>query len=189
MNRAASIIVMFLVAACGLSVLICFWPDQKAQQSQAVFSYLQFVAMLILALLTYWYVTATQQYVETTRQQLADQNMPPKISVTRHWYPTTNPFVASFVMEIANPSVRTTSVRIKAVRIRQEPATEFCFEMADRTTIDRVTIPARDLLYVIVKATFQGIPILHIHNPTEKIAVLTFDDVFHGTLEPVIHQL
>lgn len=85
--------------------------------------------------------------------------------------------------------MRTTSVRIKAVRIGQEPATELCFEMTDRTTIDRVTIPARDLLYVMVKATFQGIPILHIDSPTEKVAILTFDDVFHGTLEPVIHQL
>lgn len=181
--------VLILLFVGSIAGTYHFWPSNEDQRSAAFFSLLQFIAAFALIVVTFLYVTATQQLVETTQQQLSDQNRPPKITVTRHWYPTTNPFVASFVMEIANPSVRATRVTIKAVRIRQEPATEFCFEMTDRTTIDRVTIPARDLLYVMVKATFQGIPILHIDNPTEKIAVLTFDDVFHGTLEPVIHQL
>jgi len=166
-----------------------FWPSNKDQRSAAFFSLLQFIAAFALIVVTFLYVTATQQLVETTQQQLSDQNRPPKITVTRHWYPTTNPFVASFMMEIANPSVRATRVTIKAVRIGQEPAKEFCFEMTDRTTIDRVTIPARDLLYVMVKATFNGIPILHIDNQTEKAATLTFEDVFHGTLQPVVYQL
>jgi hypothetical protein len=186
MNRAASVIVMFLVAACGLSVLICFWPDQKG--SAVAGSFLLFAvrrhadscAANVLvrgsdATVCRGNTAAACRSKQTAEDQRDQALVPDNESVRR---------------ELCDGNrVRTTSVRIKAVRIGQEPATELCFEMTDRTTIDRVTIPARDLLYVMVKATFQGIPILHIDSPTEKVAILTFDDVFHGTLEPVIHQL
>ncbi len=181
--------VLILTFVAGTVGTIYFWLSNKDSRLTVFLSFLQFVAVFALIWLTFLYVAATHEYVKATQEQLSDQNRPPRISVTRHWYPTTNPFVASFVMEIANPSVRATRVTIKAVRVGQEPATEFCFEMTDRTTIDRVTIPARDLLYVMVKATFHGIPILHIDNQTEKVAALMFENVFHGTLQPIMHQL
>ncbi|MFZ0817269.1 MAG: hypothetical protein WAM78_17235 [Candidatus Sulfotelmatobacter sp.] len=180
--------VLILTFVADTAGTIYFWLSNKDSRLTVFLSFLQFVAVFALIWLTFLYVAATHEYVKATQEQLSDQNRPPSISVTRHWYPTTNPFVASFVMEIANPSVRATRVTIKAVLIGQEPATEFCFEMTDRTAIDRVTIPAKDLLYVMVKATFHGIPILH-DNQMKRVAALTFEDVFHGTLQPIVYQL
>ena len=112
MSRAVSIVAMVLLAALGFSALMHFWPDQKYQQSQAVFSYLQLVVTLILAMLTYWYVSATNSLV-------AAQNTPPSIKVTlvtQHL--GSSPTVTfQFSLTIANPSTRGTGVEAESVTI------------------------------------------------------------------------
>jgi hypothetical protein len=179
---------LILIFFGGLAGTYYFWPSEQGQRSAAFNSLLQFVAAFALIGLTFLYVTATMKYVQATQQQVDDQNRPPKFTVIRHYYPQTDPFTTSFVMEIANPSVRTTSVTIKAVHIGQESARELCFEIGGSNT-ERVTIAARDLTNVIVKATFDRIPIWDTGNQKKETAALVFEEVFHGSLPPLMYQL
>ena len=180
-------VVLILLFVGGIVGTVYFWPSNQEQRSSAFFSLLQFLAALFLIVLTFMYVKATQHYVEATQQQVLDQNQAPKFTVTRYWYQT-QPFRANFAIEIANPSVRTTSVSIKAVRIGETQASELCFEVSQRQG-DRATIPARDLINVIVIAKFEGIPIWNSSRQTKEVASFVFEDVFHGTLAPLTYQL
>jgi magnesium-transporting ATPase (P-type) len=180
-------LLLLIVFLMGLVGTYYFWPHTGDHQSGAFFSFLQFLAAFALILLTFLYVVSTQRYVEQTQEVLSDQNRAPKISITRHYYPQTDPFIANFVVEIANPRVRATSVTIKKVQIGQENSTELHFEI-NQSSRDRATIQARDLIEVIVKARFDRIPIL-VTTSQERSAVLTFEDVFHGTLRPITYQL
>jgi len=174
--------VLIVVFLTGIVGAYCFWPSNKDQQPTALFSLLQYVAAFALILLTFLYVTATQDYLKATREQLADQNREPKITVITHHYPQTDPFIVNFEIEIANPSVRATSVTIKSVQIGPHLAADSCFEI-NQARRSRATIPARELASVALKATFDSVPIeLH----TKQRTVLTFEDIFHGTLSPVI---
>ncbi len=190
MTRRATVgaLMIALLALVGLAVLIIFWPGQKEQKSVAVFSYLQFCGTLALVLLTFIYVNATQRYVEVTQQQITEQNRQPKIRVISCFYPQVNPFVTSFEVEIANPSIKTTSIAIKEVNIDAQPAREIYFEVCERHEV-RLAVPARDLLSVRVKADFgDSIPILWA-GERKPIAALVFEDVYHGILEPVRYQM
>lgn len=121
---ATALIVIFVTGVAGT---LHFWPSARDQQILAFFSILQFLATFALILLTYVYVNETRKYVATAQQQINEQNREPTIRVISHLYPTTTPFVASFEVEIANPSIRATSVTIKAVNIDQEVAKEVYF--------------------------------------------------------------
>lgn len=182
---AVLLLVLFLG---GLAGTIYFWPSSRDQRIASFFSLLQFVAAFALVLLTFIYVRATQIYVEATHEQLKDQNREPQITVLRRWYPQIRPFVAEFVVEIANPSVRATSISIKSVQIGEDLARHAEF-LQGQTATDRVTIPARDLLTFGVKATFDGIPIFGNKSQLADTAILNFEDVFHGRLRPAAHKL
>jgi hypothetical protein len=175
-------LVLVLLFVGGIAGTYHFWPSNEDQRSAAFFSALQFIAVFALIWLTFLYVTATLQLVETTQQQLSDQNRPPKISVIQHYFPQADPFSVTFEIEIANPSVRATSVTIKSVQIGPHLAADSCFEI-NQARRSRATIPARELASVALQATFDSVPIeLHAKQRT----VLTFEDIFHGTLSPVI---
>lgn len=175
---AVALIVVFIAGIVGTYF---FWPANKDQRATAFFSLLQFVAAFALVLLTFLYLA-------TAQKQLADQNRAPVINVTRHDYPQIAPFVMRLVVEMVNPSARTTSIGIKGVRVGQEDVVEFHF-LLDQASRDKVTIPARDLLYVLVNATFDGIPIWSTQRQTKEVVTLTFEDVFHGRLRPITYQL
>lgn len=160
----------------GLLGLWYFWAD-KNQRPAVFFSFLQSVATIALLLLTYLYVRATQE-------QLADQNRPPKICITRYYYPETDPFTVNFQIEIANPSVRATSIGIKSIRMGGATAREAHFEI-EQTRKERITIQARDLINVILKAQ-NFTPPGPIMLGLKTKAILEFDDVFHGLLPVMI---
>jgi hypothetical protein len=111
MTITAFVLVLLFVG--GIAGTYYFWPSNGDQRSAAFFSVLQFIAVFALVWLTFLYVTATQQLVETTQQQLSDQNRPPKISVIQYHFPQADPFSVKFEIEIAKPSIRATSLRIK----------------------------------------------------------------------------
>lgn len=177
--------VLILIFVVGIGGACYFWGSTEDEHRTAFFALLQFIAAFALILLTYFYVAATQQYVETARAQLADLNKPPKITVVADRLKWANS-PAQFFVEIANPSVRATSVAVKSVQVGHQSAQNVCF-VQDQRECSRVTIPARDLIGVGIKMTFQVSPVeiavLH------ETAILEFEDVFHGKLPPVQVQL
>jgi hypothetical protein len=180
-------VVLILIFVCGLGGSIFFWPSIRDERLSAFFSLLQFIAAFALILLTFLYVTTTKAILTATREQTADQNRAPRISVVAHWYPQTNPFVINFALEVANPSVRATSLRVHSVRIGEVLARSTYFEVNQRNEY-QVTIPARDLVKVIVKADNFDPPVpITIGFKTKTF--LLFEDIFHGMLPPVVTEL
>jgi hypothetical protein len=180
-------LVLVLLFVGGIVGTYHFWPSNEDQRSAAFFSVLQFIAVFALVWLTFLYVTATQQLVETTQQQLSDQNRPPKISVIQYHFPQADPFSVNFEIEIANPSVRATSLRIRSIQIGEVFAHDVYFEV-DQSRKARITVPARDLANVIVKAgNFDCRVPIALGSKTRTL--LTFDEIFHGTLPFVITEV
>ena len=179
--------VLVLLFVGGIAGTSHFWPSNEDQRSAAFFSALQFIAVFALIWLTFLYVTATLQLVETTQQQLSDQNRPPKISVIQYYFPQADPFSVTFEIEIANPSVRATSLRITSIQIGEVLARDVYFEV-DQSRKAKITVPARDLANVIVKAeNFDSRVPIAIGSKTRTL--LTFDEIFHGALSPVITEV
>jgi len=180
-------LVLVLLFVGGIAGTHHFWPSNEDQRSAAFFSILQFIAVFALVWLTFLYVTATQQLVETTQQQLSDQNRPPKISVIQYHFPQADPFSVNFEIEIANPSVRATSLRIRSIQIGEAFARDIYFEV-DQTRKVRTTVPARDLANVMVKAeNFDSRVPIALGFKTRTL--LTFEEIFHGTLPSVIIEV
>jgi hypothetical protein len=178
MKILAYLLVVVFIA--GLAGSFFFWPPIKDQRPAAFFSLLQFVAAFALVLLTFLYVTATQKSLTATNQQLADQNQAPHISVIQYYFSQVAPSVVNFEIEIANPSVRATSLGVKGVQIGEVLARFVCFEL-DQVRNNRVIVPARDLVNVVVKAENFNPPV-PIAVGLKTKTVLTFEEVFHGKL-------
>ena len=183
MNRLRNRLILIFLA--GVSGTFHFWPSDTQHKEAAFFSLLQFVAAFALILLTFLYVTATQANLEATKEQLADQNSPPKITITYNYVPGSDPFVMAFEVQAANPSVRATSLAVKSLQIGEFSAREMYFEV-NQTRMGRITIQARDLMNVIVKATNFNPPGVPITIGSKTPAVLTFEDIFHGPLSVVV---
>jgi hypothetical protein len=166
--------IIFVVAMAGACY---FWPPGRDQRSNAFFSLLQFLAASGLILLTFLYVRAV-------RDQLATDNRPPVIVMTEHHFPDIDPFSLSLRIQIANPSSKATSVAITSVKIGQVIAREVHFEFGDRLT-QRITVAARDLRNVTLRATNFDPPGIPIELGRKTDAVLVFNDVFHGDLSPI----
>ncbi|MGA8212610.1 MAG: hypothetical protein WB799_03385 [Candidatus Sulfotelmatobacter sp.] len=178
---------LIAVFVAGLAGSYFFWPGDKSQRPTAFFSLLQFIAVFAVVLLTFLYVTATQTILDATRQQLADQNREPKISVISHYFPQADPFSVNFQIEIANPSVRATSLSIKSIQIGEVTAQDVYFE-GDQGRTSRITVPARDVLRVLIKAQRFNPPIpVELSRKTKTL--LIFDEIFHGTLQSVITEV
>jgi hypothetical protein len=64
-------ILLALIFVGGIAGSYYFWPSDRGQEANAFFSVLQFLAAFGLIFLT-------SLYVKTAREQLADQNRPPK---------------------------------------------------------------------------------------------------------------
>jgi hypothetical protein len=96
------------------------------------------------------------------------------------------PFVGRFEIEIANPSVRATSVGVTSVKIGETVARLVYFEL-DQGNMTRVTIGARDLKTVVVKAENFDVP-TPITLGRKTKALITFTEVFHGVLPPRIDR-
>jgi len=94
---ASLLIVIFIV---GLAGSYFFWPGDKNHRPMTFFSLLQFVAAFSVVLLTFLYVTATRTLLETTKQQLSDQNREPKISVISSFCSQVTPFSLNFQIEM-----------------------------------------------------------------------------------------
>jgi hypothetical protein len=185
MTITAFVLVLLFVG--GVAGTYYFWPSNEDQRSAAFFSALQFIAVFALVWLTFLYVTATQQLVETTQRQLSDQNRPPKISVIQYHFPQADPFSVNFEIEIANPSIRATSLRIRSIQIGEVFARDVDFEV-DQSRKARITVPARDLANVIVKAeNFDARVPIELGFKTRTL--LAFDEIFHGTLPPVVTEV
>jgi len=180
-------LVLALVFVAGIAGAYFFWPPNRDQWPTAFFSLLQFIAAFSLVLLTFLYVAATQSTLKTTQEQLADQNRAPKISVIRYHYPQADPFIVKFEIEIANPSVRATSLGVRSVQIGDVFAREIYFEV-DQARKARINVPARDLANVIVRAENFNPPV-PITLGLKTRALLTFDEIFHGTLPSVITEV
>jgi hypothetical protein len=168
------LLVIFVAAMAGSWY---WWPVSQDQQSNAFFSLLQFFAASGLILLTFLYVKAV-------RDQLANDNRPPRIVMTEYHYPNMNPFVLSLRIQIANPSARATSVAISSLKMAQITAREVHFEFDDKLT-QRVTVSARDLRNVTVRAANFDSPGIPIELGRKTDAILVFNDIFHGDLSPI----
>ena len=142
MKLVACLLIVVFIA--GLAGSYFFWPSNKDQRPMAFFSLLQFVAAFAVVLLTFLYVTATQTILKATKQQLSDQNREPKISVISHYCPQVVPFSLNFQIEIANPSMRATSLSITSIQIGKVAAQDVYFEV-DHGRTSRITVPARDI--------------------------------------------
>jgi len=188
-NKWMNIVGVVLIAllAGGIAATLYFWPSNREAQSAAFFSLPQSVASFALIFLTFLYVAATQKYVPATQEQLADQNRAPKITVMQYYVPETDPFGWHFDVEIANPSVRSTSLGIKSLQ-RGDVFALDCFFEIDQTRKTRVTIPVRESKSVVVKARTFDVPV-PINLGFKTKTLLTFDEVFHGTLPAVITEV
>jgi len=165
----------------GIAGTYYYWPGNRDQQSTAFFSLLQFIAAFGLIFLTFLYVKAAQE-------QLTDQNRAPRITITGYHYPQIDPFVLNFEIEVANPSVRATSLAIKEYSNRSNFCTSIYFEVSQARKT-RITIPARDLVNVTVKATNFNPPGVPITLGSKTRTLLTFDEIFHGTLPAVVMEV
>ena len=117
------------------------------------------------------------------RSNWQNQNSPPKISVTNFYVTNVSPFVCRFEIEIVNPSIRATSLGVANIQIGKTTAGLAYFEL-DQGNMTRVTIPARDLRNVVVKAEKFDPPIpIELGRKTKTS--MTFTDVFNGVLPSV----
>ena len=176
--------VLIVAFVAGIAGTIYFWVSDRNSLTFFL-SFLQFVAVFALIWLTFLYVAATHEYVKATHDQVADQNRPPKIAITYHYEPSIDPFVISFDVQAANPSIRATSLAVTSLRIGEFSARELYFEV-NQTRMRRITIPARDLMNVLVKATNFNPPGIPIALGFKTPCVVNFEDVFHGSLSVTV---
>lgn len=179
--------VLILAFVTGTVGAIYFWVSNKDSRLTVFLSFLQFGAVFALIWLTFLYVAATHEYVEATREQLSDQNREPKILVISHYFPQANPFSVNFQIEIANPSVRATSLSITSIQIGEVAAQDVYFDV-DQARTSRIIVPARDVLSVVIKAQRFNPPIpVELGRKTKTL--LIFDEIFHGTLPSVVTEV
>ncbi len=169
-------VVVLLVAV--LVALCVYWPD--GVRTQAIASFLQVIAALALVLLTAMYVEATNQLVKA-------QNRPPEIRVRSYtMHVQGSGMLYQFLVAIANPSTRATSVSALDAEIEGTKAAVVCFAFGSRSCAPSVTIPAGGLEEVTCDASFHEVPL----GPGDKgTAVIKFNDIFHGDLPPVHYMI
>ncbi len=163
-----------IILLLGLAVLWYLWPEQKAQQSQAVFSYLQFAVTVPLVLLTYRYVVATNALVEA-------QNKLPAVSVIDRSEDVSDPETTiDFLSTIGDRSVYGTSIHPDSVNVTGQRSRNVTFEGMKTHAV----VEAARVLNIRLDARFGSVPVA----PGIPWSVeLTFSDVVRGQL-PVVRR-
>lgn len=155
------------------------WPAGKDQQSQALFTFLQFSATVFLLVVTALYARAAWAMVES-------QNKAPEISIPD---PPTVPempssagaeFCVQFRALIANPSIRATSVKLERVEINAVTARNATLAYDGKSMKEAVTITGGGLAETTISATFTEMSVF----PARKLKIL-FVDVFRKKSLPI----
>ena len=164
--------IALLLLAAGSLALCHYGPEQNEQKAQAVILFLQFVAALVLIVITAHYANAAWSLVES-------QNRAPEISVSDKPIVPSAPksqgdeFSALFPVLIANPSIRATSVRLERVEINGVIARHATFGSDPNGNQKAVTVNAGGLAEMTVTANFTDISAF----PAMELKIL-FIDVF-----------
>jgi len=173
------ILVLLALVVFASVVFWVRWPADKDQQSQALFTFLQFSATVFLLVVTALYARAAWAMVES-------QNKVPEISIPDAPKMPVVPssageeFCMQFRALIANPSIRATSVKLERVEINGVNARNATLAYDDKTMKEAVTITAGGLAETTVNATFTEMSVF----PTRRLEIL-FIDVFRKKSLPI----
>jgi hypothetical protein len=175
---------IFVIVALVALAVFCYatlwlrWPPEPFQQTQIIFTFLQFSATVILVLVTLLYARAAWALVES-------QNRAPEISVPDRPVLRELPssagaeFSMDFKVIVLNPSVRAASVRVEGVEINGVAARHADLTYEGSGMQQGVTVIGGGLKEVTVNAAFTDLSV----SPAKNLRVSFREIVRNKELE------
>jgi hypothetical protein len=131
----------------------------------------------LTAISTFGLLIVTGIYACLTRSIVKSQKAKPEIRFVGISYPRPDPFLAQVTVAVANPSMRSTSVRIVEVTINSSKARNSTCYYGGKTMQQSVTIPQGGLIEVTIDAEFNTTPLeMGAKNNVE----IELSDIFSG---------